>query len=234
LKGVRAIVFNDNELMKMQASTLYVLNEEEKIISINEPIQKCPPAIFIGQTNKSITTFFRNDIPQNIIEEINIITKDSINIFNLCRIIEKYKKVKDIWVGPAYVLNQKETNTELDTEVTLIDVSNKHLLNKHFGHLINELEIRSPIMGYVMNKEVVSVCCTARKSNNAAEASLSTIEQFRGKGFAQKVTYGWCREILRQGLIPFYSTSWDNLNSQKVAKKIGLYQFGMDLSINTD
>jgi hypothetical protein len=232
-KGVRKIGFKDNEIMKIQVSTLYVLNEENRIIRINERSQTSSPAIFIGKTNNSIFTYFRNDIPQLIIDEINKYTIDSINIINLCRIIEKYKKVKDIWIGPAYRFNQHEISS-IDEAVTVINGSNKQLLNKHFGDLIKELDDRSPIVGYIMNEEAVSVCCSARKTSKAAEASLKTVEQFRGKGLAQKVVYAWSKEIFRQGLIPLYSTSWDNLSSQKVAQKLGLVQFGMDFNISTE
>ncbi|WP_233698780.1 GNAT family N-acetyltransferase [Paenibacillus profundus] len=230
---MRKIDFNDNEIMKIQASTLYVLNKENRIIRINERSQTSPPAIFIGKTKKSIFTYFRNDISQLTIDEINTYIFDSINIIDLCRIIGKYKKVKDIWIGPAYRFNQNEIrNTE--EAITVIDGSNKQLLNKHFGGLINELDDRSPIVGYIVNKEAVSVCCSARKTSKAAEASLMTVEQFRGKGLAQKVVYGWSKEIFGQGLIPLYSTSWDNLSSQKVAQKLGLVQYGVDFNISTE
>lgn len=227
------MISNENELIKIQASTLYVLSEENRMLRINEPSQASSPAIFIGQTREARTAYFRYDIPQFIIDEIKLTIFDSLNIIDLCRIVEKYKKVKDIWIGPAYSFQPSEINT-LDNMVTVINESNKHLLRKHFGNLINQLGVRSPIVACIMNGEVVSVCCCSRKSNRAAEASLLTIENFRGKGLAQKVVSRWSKEIIEEGLIPLYSTSWDNLNSQRVAQKLGLLKFGMDFSITTE
>nr|WP_237391811.1 GNAT family N-acetyltransferase [Paenibacillus dendrobii] len=82
--------------------------------------------------------------------------------------------------------------------------------------------------------EVVSVCCSARISGKAAEASLKTMEAYRGQGLAPRVVQAWCSEVARQGLIPLYSTSWDNLSSQTVARKLGLHPYGMDLNIRTE
>lgn len=218
--------------MKIQAETLYVLNKEDRIIRINESYQADSPALFIGKTKDSIVTYFHYKLPECIMEEIMEDTAESIDIMNLCRIIEKYKKVKDIWIGPAYKFNPIETSSGMASGVIVINETNKHLLKSHFPILMSELEERIPAVGYHLNNEVVSVCCCARKSSKAAEASLKTIEHFRGKGYAQLVVLEWSKEVNRQGLIPLYSTSWDNLSSQKVAQKLGLVQYGMDFSIS--
>ncbi|TCZ80876.1 GNAT family N-acetyltransferase [Paenibacillus albiflavus] len=227
-----SIDLNDSELMNIQASTLYVLNEDSRIIRINERTSISPPAIFIGKTKSSTYTYFRHDIPQFVIDEVNAYTSDSIPIIELCRVMEKYHNVTNLWIGPAYRFKQVEI-MGVDSSITLIDVSNKHLLIKYYGHLITELEDRAPIVAYIVNEEAVSVCCCARKTRRAAEASLNTAEPFRGQGIAQKVVHHWGNEIFRLRLIPIYSTSWDNLSSQQVAQKLGLVQFGMNYSIST-
>ncbi|MEK3915941.1 GNAT family N-acetyltransferase [Paenibacillus sp. FSL H7-0331] len=216
--------------MNIQAATLYVLNEKNKIIGINERNQTSVTAVFIGRTRESISTYFHTDLPQSIVEEIQQHTLESIHVLNLCRIIEKYKPVKDIWIGPAFTFNQDNMFIS-ESEITLIDESNKNLLLQHFSELLGELEERMPIAAYIINDEAVSVCCSARISSQAAEAGLMTIEPYRGKGIGQKVVHKWSDEIFKQGLLPIYSTSWDNLSSQRVAQKLGLIQFGMDFSI---
>ncbi|HZS91689.1 MAG TPA: GNAT family N-acetyltransferase, partial [Chloroflexota bacterium] len=45
------------------------------------------------------------------------------------------------------------------------------------------------------------------------------------------VVAGWARAIRASGRIPLYSTSWDNHASQAVARKLGLVQYGTDLSL---
>ncbi len=227
----------NHELMNLQAETLYVLDEHQRIVAINEPLEMQPPAVFVGKTTEGLVIRFRKDLPQTAIDEILGILEvvpDPLNIVRLCSIIERYRKVSDIWMGPAYVYPGSEARIECDPAVHLIDETNRHLLKKHFPFLYEGLAGHLPAAGYVLGGEFVSICCSARVSAKAAEASLKTADAFRGQGFAKLVVRAWCEEVSRRGLIPLYSTSWDNLSSQNVARKLGLRQYGMDLSIRTE
>ncbi|MCJ8013243.1 GNAT family N-acetyltransferase [Paenibacillus sp. KQZ6P-2] len=219
--------------MKIQVETLYVLDDRERIAAINEPLDMQPPAVFIGKTKEGLVIRFRRDLPQKLIEEILSCTEASLDVVQLCRVIESYKKVTDIWMGPAYVFRWDDVPPVAEPNILLIGESNRHLLKKNFSILHEELSEHLPAAGYVADGEVVSICCSARISGRAAEASLKTVEAFRGQGLAPLVVQSWCRQVSRQGLIPLYSTSWDNLSSQAVARKLGLHQYGMDLSIST-
>lgn len=224
----------NDELMGIQAETLYVLDEQERIVAINEPLEMQPPAVFIGTTTEGTVIRFRQDLPQALIDELLRMTADSLDIVQLCRVIERSKKVTDIWIGPAYAYQNGEASNEREPDVLLIDESNRHLLKKHFPFLHDELSAHVPAVGYMLNGEVVSVCCSARRSAKAAEASLKTIDACRGRGMAPRVVKAWCEEVSRAGLLPLYSTSWDNVSSQKVAQKLGLRPYGMDFNISTE
>ncbi len=228
------ISINDmNELMRIQAETLYVLDDDDKIVSINEPGQTSAPLIFFGKTRNATLKYFKYDLPQALIDEINQMTQSELSIINVCKILENYKTLKNVWIGPAYSFPDIVPSI-CDRNICLITDMNRHYLTKYFSETNDNYEQRSPIMAYIVDGDAVSICCSARKSSRAIEASLYTYEQFRGKGFANKVVNEWSREVVNIGYIPLYSTSWENLNSQRVAQKLGLIQYGMDFSITAD
>ncbi len=60
---------------------------------------------------------------------------------------------------------------------------------------------------------------------------LETFEEYRGRGYVPAVVAEWARAVRATGRIPLYGTSWDNLASRAVARKLGLIQYGVGLSI---
>jgi RimJ/RimL family protein N-acetyltransferase len=113
----------------------------------------------------------------------------------------------------------------------MIDPANAHLLKPHFAWLAEELPFRLPCAAILHNGAAVSVCCSSRNGPDAAEAGLETVEAFRGRGFAPAVVASWGYAVRESGRTPLYSTSWDNLASQAVARKLGLALYGVDMSI---
>jgi predicted GNAT family acetyltransferase len=78
---------------------------------------------------------------------------------------------------------------------------------------------------------LASVCFSARNTPVAAEAGVDTVEEFRGRGYAPAVVAAWARAVRQEGRVPLYSTSWDNLASRSVARKLGLVMYGADFSL---
>jgi RimJ/RimL family protein N-acetyltransferase len=53
----------------------------------------------------------------------------------------------------------------------------------------------------------------------------------QGRGYATAAVAGWAVAIRERELLPLYSTSWDNIASQRVARKLGMVLYGEDWSI---
>lgn len=74
--------------------------------------------------------------------------------------------------------------------------------------------------------QVLSICETARWSAYGAEAGVWTLPGARGRGLAGSAVGAWSAQCA--GRVPrlYYSTSADNLSSQRVAERLGLSHIG--------
>ncbi len=65
----------------------------------------------------------------------------------------------------------------------------------------------------------------------AHEAGVETLPDYRKRGRALNVVAGRAGAVRKMGAIRFYSTSWNNLASQRVAARLKLRMYGVDFSI---
>lgn len=105
------------------------------------------------------------------------------------------------------------------------------MLQGDFEALITELHDWQPFLAIVESGKVVSVCRSVRITSQAHEAGVETLPDFRGKGYAAEVVAGWASLVKSRSAIPLYSTSWDNIASQAVARKLQLVSYGEDFHI---
>ncbi|GAB1156023.1 hypothetical protein YWY31_20480 [Paenibacillus illinoisensis] len=220
-----------SDLMKIQAQTLYTMNPQLRLTGINEPEGGHAPALFIGMTSMGYLAYYNEHLPPNLLDQLATEAKLPLDIPKLLGTIEAYKPVKHLWMGPAFVFREKWDKWH--SRVQLIERHHTFLLEEHFPDLIGRSHAKAPVVAYVIGDSAVAVCCSARTSELGAEASLHTVPAYRGHGYGVETVKCWQYHVHESGRIPLYSTSWDNLSSQQVARKLGLYQYGMDFSITT-
>src|SRR6516164_10473736 len=68
----------------------------------------------------------------------------------------------------------------------------------------------------------VAVCATVAGSQSAHCAGVETLAAYRGRGFAADAVAGWACAVRELGATPFYGTTFDNVSSQRVARRLGL------------
>ena len=100
-----------------------------------------------------------------------------------------------------------------------------------FSWLAQEISDVLPCAAVIQNGQAVTICRSVRISNEAAEAGLETLSVYRGRGYAGLAVMAWARAVRKEGRMPLYSTSWDNIASQQVAKKLGLRWYGVNFSV---
>jgi len=69
---------------------------------------------------------------------------------------------------------------------------------------------------------IVSACVSAKENSRCGEAWVTTSENYRHQGLAQKVVSIWARDLMGVGKIPLYSHKINNLGSARLAKRLGL------------
>jgi hypothetical protein len=114
---------------------------------------------------------------------------------------------------------------------TLVTQDNMPVLEPWFVDLLPELNARQPVAAVLERDVAVAACFCARITVRAAEAGVETVPAFRGRGYAAAAVAAWAAALRRRGRLPLYSTSWENLASQGVARKLGMQHYGEDWSI---
>ena len=214
--------------MEMHINVLFKHNEVGKITHINEPPYEIAPQFYIGSTkNGNVKRFLDGLKSEELIELEKVLdTNDSIPLVNILQILSKDHHIDSLWIGPAYVF---PTVNNVSSKAIKITEANKQCLLPNFPYTYEELDLKEPCYAVIENDLAVSICCSARLSAEAAEASVHTLENFRGKEYGLIVSNAWAADVQSQGRTALYSTSWDNYASQAVARKLNLVQYGTDI-----
>jgi RimJ/RimL family protein N-acetyltransferase len=227
---------SQGDLLDLHVRTLFRLDERDRIIAINEDGLGDPPRLYVGRTSSGLIVRFRHDVPDALIHEITAILAGEPSVGDsstplvtlelLRAALNRHAPVVREWSGPAWYVPVTTTATAaIDTTL----VSDPDVLTDGFPDLAAELKYKAPVVAVVVEGAAVATCCSSRTSVSAAEAGVETLPEYRGRGYAAAVVARWAGEVRSQGRIPLYSTSWDNLASQGVARRLGLVFIGSDV-----
>jgi GNAT superfamily N-acetyltransferase len=226
--------------MRLQAETLFALDEQGRIVAVNAPRRERRPGprVFLGRTREANVWHLRYDLPAALAEELSemLAVEPAADAFDaepgclaaLRAVLARDAPVEREYRGPAYVV---PPNAAATTDVPLIEVEggNVGLLRGGFEEWVDTAAECTPFVAAVEAGRAVSICCCARKGADAAEAGVETLPTHRGRGLASAVAAAWALAVRRRGLLPLYSTSWENLASQAVAGRLGARFYGEDV-----
>jgi RimJ/RimL family protein N-acetyltransferase len=235
-RGRSAPLLSDVELMELEAIALYRHDERGRLIAVNEPGSPPAPRLYVGLTRAGHIWRFRHDLPDSLIYDLDRLLRTEPPSTDLTRRPTCYDQlqatlaaeapVTATWFGPDWRFPDQ---IEVPAGVVKITDANLDLLRQTFPWLADELPEWSPCMAVIQDGNAVSVCFSSRNTPTAAAAGVETLEAFRGRGYAPAVVAAWALAVRASGRAPLYSTSWDNLASQAVARKLGLVLFGAEM-----
>jgi RimJ/RimL family protein N-acetyltransferase len=225
------------ELMATQVATLFVLDGNGRLTAVNSDDGIPTPRFFFGSTMEGNLWRFRFDLPSEIRDELeSLCLREPVrsdlktppeNLDAFKKILNSQQPIKRSWFGPAYWI--PEGDPKSGANAVQITEENSHVLKEGFPDNPRWINSCQPVYAVIREGKAVSVCLSARVAAEAYEAGVETLEDHRGNGYASCVVAAWAEEVRRLGRIPFYSTSWDNVASQGVARKLGAQLFGADL-----
>ena len=131
--------------------------------------------------------------------------------------------------GPLYTVpNDIPSNGGACTAIT---ESNAHLLRDGLEEWLPDISNGLPMYATVVDDRAVAICATVGASKTAHCAGVETVVAHRGKGFAASAVAGWSSAVRALDAIPFYGTTFDNISSQLVARRLNMSLVGSEFSV---
>lgn len=205
--------------------------------TINQPSVESAPRFFMGITKQGNVAGYHETLDEDVKDELEqfvekapwVDAPNRVNIADIIRILNKERPVDHVYLGPAYVFPDMRGRSTQAIKITQMNIE---LLEPYFSDFVNDVIFGQPAFAVIRNQAAVSLCSSARSSSIAAEASLHTAGDFRGRAYGMEAATAWAAEIQNQGRVALYSTAWSNLASQAVARKLKLRQYGVDLDFS--
>jgi hypothetical protein len=219
---------------RLHLETLLVLSDRGRILSTREPRPSPGPAFVLIRGATEVAWAVRDDLADDVAAELDDLAGQEPAAPDWerppihARRYQAALRGRVDW-GPAF-----EFPEPVATPEGVAVIRDEALLQRHFsGWVAGEIEAgASPVLAVLVDGHAVSVCFCARRSIVAAEAGLETAPAFRGRGHAARVTSAWAVAVRASGRTPLYSTSWANVSSLAVARKLGLRTYATNWSID--
>lgn len=232
---------SDLHLLEIQVEALFMHDARGRISCVNEPGGDRAPRFFLGRTREGNLWRCRDDLADATARQLEQLAANEPfdenlqaephNLAAFQEVLRADGESPLIVSGPAYRFSDE---VPAPADVQEITRANAHLLDPlgwNLETLSPEFDSRAPFRAMLEDGGAVSLCFSARLTDRAAEAGVETKTAYRGRGHAPSVVAAWAGAVRVSGRIPLYSTSWDNFASRAVARKLGLLQYGTDISL---
>ena len=227
---------NDRRLMRLHVEALFTHDDLGRLVRVNVDGGARAPRFFIGVTADGVVRRFRHDVDDEMKRALEDVSLGSNahddervpNVEQYRTILERQAAVERVWAGPVFSFPPGLPRV---TEAILVTDDNTDILRALLPDWMPDVRLNPPLFAIVADGQAVSVCCSVRRTSDAHEAGVETVPAYRGRGYAATVVSAWAHAVRATGVIPLYSTSWENDASRGVARKLGLTRFGSDMHI---
>jgi len=228
----------DLGLVLKRINTLYRSDHRGRLVSINQWNGGAAPRFYLMRTAENVICRFGADLPDDLVSRLEELCTQELNGGPPGRLPAQYRQYLDllsshapvdrVWAGPAYMSTQDVSS---DGSPVLVRGNNADLLRNGFEEWLPDIRHRQPFVAMIEDDCAVSICASVRISEAVHCAGVETQVGYRQRGYAVRAVAGWAMAVRRRGATPFYSTSWENHASQRVAARLGLSLVGVDFHI---
>ena len=221
--------------MKMHCDALYVHNALEELVCINDWIERPVPLFWMGLTREGILWRFRSDVSAEIRGQAERLIDREPNALE-ARLPEHHDSLRDLFgaqnpvAGPTYWLSALSAKSQRG--VQRMSADNSFLLrDSALDAWIPDIPYQQPMFASIEDGRAAAICASVRSTSLAHEAGVETLSNRRRRGHATAAVAAWAQELLGADIVPLYSTTWDNLASQRVATGLGFEAFGWEYRV---
>ncbi len=130
--------------------------------------------------------------------------------------------------GPLYAF--PELPSDAGAGSVGITEENADLLVGGLDEWLPDVAARRLMRAVIADGRAVSLCASVTASAKVHCAGVETLPAYRGRGFAALAVAGWGAGVQALGAATFYATTFDNVASQGVARRLGLRLVGAEFS----
>jgi GNAT superfamily N-acetyltransferase len=218
--------------MRLHLETLFRRDDAGFLISNNASPPGPAPKFFLGRTPHGNVWALRNDLDESVGEHLATLAGRQAPALEsvpedvwtpYVEVIARAGPISRIWTGPTFRFPALLVPA---ADTVLVNADNAHILSPLLEDWRDDVTTEVPLLADLVDGRAVSVCRSVRVGRHADEAGVETHPDFRGRGHGARVVAAWAAELRARGRTPLYSTSWANHSSQRLARRLGLVQFG--------
>jgi GNAT acetyltransferase len=227
---------SDLDLMRLELDTSFTYDARGRTLLSNSPHladRKRAPHVIMARTSLGHIVRFHADVPDDVAQEITEIvarepTDSDLHVpptvaAEIEAVLSRHAPIVEQASGPTYHFPDPMPSLG---EAIRITADTRDLVRDTFPWLHEEYAEWWPAFAVLHDDAGVSACFSSRIGPLAMAAGVSTLPEFRRRGYAAIATAAWGTAVRMTGRIPFYGTTWDNLASQGVARRLSLAMHG--------
>lgn len=222
-----AIFQEQSGLFQQRLEALYQTDADGRLVCTNEWEARPVPRFHLMRTAQG--AFFRCQagLPDEIVRRLEALCRQEpaarfseplpVHYEPYLAVLTEHAPIQKLWSGPAYRFLQEVAP---QGETTFLTPQNADLLRDRMADWLPDVPHRQPFVAVVKDGAAVSVCASVRITDAVHCAGVETHPDYRHRGYALAAVARWANAVRAQGATPFYSTSWENRASQRIAQHL--------------